>query len=463
MAFSDGLRFGADMVQAGLNDARLSRAEARQAELDRRAAEEHTLRMNGLRRADARAGRVDQATQNYEALLQRGGLDDATTQDVGRVYGMTPQQVTAAGSGLQGRLASMDVPDNLDLQNAPAPAGVNVGLSRRRAMLGARQGIDAARGDTAAMAAREAEGRGLDIEEGMAKVRGQLQDPEFRDRLARQVNLRNNFLQIDDAPTDPRTGRPTGPPVIRVIEADGKTKQVSLNEAQYERLAYASVLAQNGAQAEAMQLIGTVNADVAGAVQRNNELMRQTATANNQAAGTFQQGESAYMGRLEQARHNQATERQRAAEAAATASYRAASLSRQAPGRPPGPEYKLSDIGGNLVYTDRNGEVVGRFDPQLGRVPLAPNPFEDPRVKAQADRFGIAVAPANLDGRTIWAYVSPNGDPWTTLEEAMASTQASAAARTRTAPRNEMARRAPPATPPSVGWGVEEQMMLPGP
>ena len=303
MSFADGMRFGANAYNQGQD-------RQRQERLDAIAAEEQGLRMRGLRRTQDQADRVDTALQDYQTLSDRDGMTPGLEAQVGRTYGMSPQQIATAGTGLQSKLNSYDTPDSADLQSTPAwnvNPGVDTELGRKRGLLKARQKVDVARGDTNAMAAREAEGQGLDLQADFKANMKRIQDPEFQAELRKSVNTRSGNVTIVKAPTDAK-GRRTGPSSLVIVGADGEEQTVRLSNDDMLQLAHARTLAERGMVQESIAMLGGVNKDLAAAVQRDNETRTKTFDSNTRAQGEFDQNQHRASVLAETGRHNKAVE-----------------------------------------------------------------------------------------------------------------------------------------------------------
>lgn len=123
-AFARGFSMGQTAYQQMLdNKDREERRERERREFEWRAAEQARL-------AEARA-REDAAFA--ELTNTQMGLQPATAAKITETYGMTPQQIAAAGAGLKQKLAEYDVPDSWDLQGGVAsqPSGDVTGATTR--------------------------------------------------------------------------------------------------------------------------------------------------------------------------------------------------------------------------------------------------------------------------------------------------------------------------------------------
>ncbi len=461
MAFEDGMRFGADALQQGINN-------ARQAKLDLQNEEERGLRMQGIRRAAAREQQVDAAFDDYSKAAANEGLGTAVRATLGQRYGVAPGDVRANMTG-------MGVPYDPDQVNMDGPVP-DAGIASRRGMLAARQKIATASRDVRGMQAGEEESRGLDVEADSKANLARLNDPKYRDELFAQVNDKNPHVMIHQEKD--AKGNPVGSPLLIVRTPDGGTKRADLNEGQVQRLAYASALAKNGKVPEAMNLIASVDKDLAEAVARANKTTTDAYTADS--TNRYHTGvvENARLGRDEQGRHNRAMEAKAGAAAGRQISPETlgkmrdleiaftqangdprrqsqirqqydmlSSIASAETGRPrglpagkPQAQFKYNQNENGSFYTNEDGVAVAKHDPNLGMVPFEPSPLTDKAVAAKASRAGITVVPGQVDGRVMWGFVTPDQRVFDTFEDAETAVQSQKAGATRSSDRTDAAR-----------------------
>jgi hypothetical protein len=283
MSFATGLQMGFTEHQRDVDN--------------RRTAELHAMQMKEMQRRQQREDALDTEFKNYADQYGMGNAVQAVQAPIQQRYGMTPEQQAAAGPELQAKLRSYDVPDSYDLQTTPqgAPSayeagvrsGVDVQSAKDRNLLGIRQRINALSRNTQGLAAGEAEGKQIDLDQDLRQTMTMVSDPAFRSRLNKFINEQSPRVSISRA-KDEKTGKETGPYMATVIDRKGEGQLIPLSDAQYMQLAHAHVLASRGMMDKADAITRGVNKDLADAIKGYNEQAINTGTFNERGRHQFE-------------------------------------------------------------------------------------------------------------------------------------------------------------------------------
>jgi hypothetical protein len=93
------------------------------------------------------------------------------------------------------------------------------------------------------------------------------------------------------------------------------------------------------------------------------------------------------------------------------------------------PEFKFqANTNGKSFYTNAQGQPVAGHDDTVGMVPFGPNPMQDKGMARQLQKSGVQVMPVATDTGVVWGFFAPgSNEPFDNAAEAIASTQGSKA------------------------------------
>lgn len=256
-------------------------SEARRAAAAEEAAWQRTMR----ERQKADWNREDAAVAGL-ANVQAGVSKDEQGRVAG-TYGMTPQQIAAAGgaTGLRTKLASYDAPDSYDLQDASAPkpamnaAGLKVAAAKKSDVYGAMGEVALARRDMTGFGNMYAQRENALDDEVMSAARPP--KPGTPEWEAWQQKLGERYKGHKQV----TLGQPdkNGIRQMSYEAMDGTTVFSKMSPAEQEIMARAEALMERN-PTKAIQLMATVDQNLAAAIARDNDITMKGLTAGNDAA-----------------------------------------------------------------------------------------------------------------------------------------------------------------------------------
>ena len=259
-AFAQGFQMGGSMYDAAeRNRLMRERMDIEKAQ-EARAAEEHGLRITGLRR-------VEDATQSL-TNMQANGIAIPGAAEGNRQANMESLRRFEIGQQNDDPNASYVAPTGLQPTYRPATD---------RDLNNAQMGLAAAKGDMAAMATLTQARRTLDINDIASKV---MKMPKADlEALAPQVS-KSGYPML-------YTGKDKNGYTFLKTEADGVTpiagSQFTLNENQLRQMALSHELGTAGFGTEALATLNAAHKDLGDHVSKWNAAMTQSTTTNNTA------------------------------------------------------------------------------------------------------------------------------------------------------------------------------------
>lgn len=276
MSFKDGFRLGSDI---GIRRREMALAEER----DKRAAEEFQWRKDEVARLGQARAREDAAFSSLENVQR--GLSTDTQGQIKQTYGMTPQQISAAGDGLQTKLASYDQPDSYDLQSAPATGvqprftadQVKTQPATRLEMERAIGGVALAKRDLAGYQTSLKNQREIQNgEEDSQFALSVVQDPTGEAARNARMFVNTNSRRLSSK-VDPKTGMTT----FALVNGDGYD-EIKVPPADLGKIAVGYRRLQRG-DVGGLDVIAAVNKDLAAAVSEELKINLDIGKANNDA------------------------------------------------------------------------------------------------------------------------------------------------------------------------------------
>lgn len=281
MSFAAGFQLGNRMV-GEIEESR------RQKVLDERAAKEFARKEQEWSRADKDREAVDAAFSNLNNVQM--GLNTDAQKQIQSTYGMTPAQISQAGGieGLKSKLASYDVPDAHELQNVPdaTAAGVQprfdasqvkVSAPSRSDSLRALQGVAIAKRDATSAASIGEQLRTAEDDDFIASaLKGYTGAPEQIGGAAAYLNTNSKRVTM---------GAPDKNGFVRlsVVGTDGGAEFLKLNRQDQARL-YAAAQLMERNPARAIEIMSSVNKELASAIAQENGLVGTVTTNANDVA-----------------------------------------------------------------------------------------------------------------------------------------------------------------------------------
>lgn len=231
---------------------------------------------------DAEAEREEREQRKKKSDLEIAKLEeDARTRQMqadladDAVHGEPNYEGLAQGTNLTGTQIKRGVGIGvLDLNSVPRAKMSEAAIARRGGAIALR------RNDMAGYREGLAFARNLESDDAFnAGVQAYMKDPQGVGQRLSTVNTTSKF--ITSAPHE-QNGRKTGYQAVSIVRGDGTAKFTQYSPQQMARLAGAEALMPTN-PAKALEIIGSVDKDLAEAVARENAMTVQSITSNNQA------------------------------------------------------------------------------------------------------------------------------------------------------------------------------------